>query len=99
MVATDLRGLNGKVVLVRSARDHRDPPTAMRGTIEVGEEQGGTRVRIVLDFPQMFTTRAHRRTVTLDEEAIAQLVASEHAGTYAVTLPDRLDPAAPAGNE
>jgi hypothetical protein len=99
MLAMDLRRLNGKIVLVRSACDHRDPPTAMRGTIEVREEQGGTPVRIVLDFPQMFTTRAHRRTVTLDEEAIAQLVASEHTGTYAVTLPDRLDPGAPAGNE
>jgi hypothetical protein len=100
MNATDLRSLDGKIVLVRSARDRRNPPIAFRGTIEVRESPAGDPlVQIALEFPQMFTTRAHHRTVTLDEAAVAQLLASEHDGAYSVTLDEPLDPAAPVGNE
>jgi hypothetical protein len=99
MNATDLRSLDGKIVLVRSARDRRNPPTALRGTIEVRESAGDPHVQIALEFPQMFTTRAHHRTVTLDEATVAQLVASGHDGVYSVTIDERLDPGAPEGNE
>ena len=102
MTLTDLRALNNRIVLVKSARDHRNPPTALRGTIEVHEdpaERGTPLVQIALDFPQMFTTRAHRRTITLDRAAIDRLVASEHEGTFELTLDDRLDPEAPPGDE
>ena len=62
-----LHELEGKVVLVCSARDHRNPPTGMRGTLHVHEENGRPVVQVELDFPQMFTTRAHHLTASLDE--------------------------------
>jgi len=100
MIATDLKALNGKVVLVKSAVDRRTPPSAMRGTIEVRESEiGAPVVQIALEFPQMFTTKAHHRTIILNEEEVARLRANEYAGTFEFTLPERLDPAAPAGNE
>lgn len=87
----NLRRLNGKIVLVKSRRDHRNPPTALRGTIEVRTNPGGAPdVSLALDFPQMFTQRAHRRTIPLDPAGIAQLVRSESNGTYEFTIDDEL---------
>lgn len=102
MTLTDLRALHHKIVLVKSARDHRNPPTARRGTIEVHEDPaapGALTVRITLEFPQMFTTRAHHRTIPLDAKAIDRLLLSEREGTFELTLDEQLDPEAPAGNE
>lgn len=96
---TELQYLNGKIVLVRSSRDHRNPPTAMRGTVEVRDFGQGAMVQIALEFPQMFTTRAHHRTVTLDEAAVERLLESERDGTFDITLDEPIDPEAPAGNE
>lgn len=98
--ATDLSALDGRIVLVCSARDHHNPPTGMRGTVHVRESANGVvSVEVELDFPQMFTTRAHHRTVVLTDSEIAQLLASEHYGAFTVVLGERLDPAAPVGNE
>lgn len=101
MNVTPLSSLDGKIVLVRSAVDQRNPPTGIRGTLRVMEDAISHRpvVHIELDFPQMFTTRAHHRTVTLTEAEIAELLQSDDSGTFSVTLPDRLDPEAPPGNE
>lgn len=101
MPTTDLESLDGKIALVRSAQDHRNPETALRGTIEVRERADGGEpvVQIALEFPQMFTTRAHHRTVVLRRDEIARLLASGHDGVYEITLADRLDPEAPPGNE
>lgn len=101
MNTTDLSELDGKIVLVTSARDHRNPPTGMRGTIRVRDpdERGAQHVAIELEFPQMFLTRAHHRTITLTEPEIEQLKANNYDGTFSLTLDDRLDPEAPAGNE
>jgi hypothetical protein len=88
----DLHRLHGKIVLVKSARDHRNPPTAMRGTIEVRDNPGATpHVGLAVDFPQMFTMPAHRRTIPLDHAAIMRLLDSEHNGTYAFTIEGDLD--------
>lgn len=100
MTLVDLRTLHNKIVLVQSAQDRRDPPTAVRGTIEVHDDpcaRGTPLVQIALDFPQMFTTRAHHRTLTLDAAAVERLVASERNGTYEITLDGPLDPAAAPG--
>jgi hypothetical protein len=100
MTLTDLRTLHQKIVLVKSARDRRNPPAALRGTIEVHEdprERGTPVVQVALDFPQMFTTRAHHHTITLDAAAIERLVASERNGTYELTIDEPLDPEAPRG--
>lgn len=94
----ELDYLNGKIVLVRSARDHRNPPTAMRGTIEIREVDHHPVVQVALDFPQMFTTRAHHRTIVLTDAEVERLLGSEREGTFDVTLDGPLDPEAPPGN-
>ncbi len=73
----------------------------MRGTIRVRDEteSGGLVVQIELDFPQMFTTPAHHRTITLNDAETAQLESVNYDGTFSFRLDDRLDPEAPAGNE
>jgi hypothetical protein len=98
MNATDLSEIDGKIVLVSSARDHRNPPTAMRGTIRVREDPGRAQplIQIELEFPQMFTTRAHHRTLTLTDLECAQLLQSNYDGTFSVTIEGNLDPEAPA---
>ncbi len=99
MNATAFRDLDGKVVLVTSALDHRNPPTGRRGTLHVTDTGDGTPViEVELEFPQMFTTRAHVRRARLSDREVAQLLASEHYGAFTVTLHDRLDPDAPAGD-
>jgi hypothetical protein len=87
----DLHALQGRVVLVKSTRDRRNPPTGMRGWIEV-VDSGGARpvVRIAVEFPQMFTQPAHHRTFVLDEARLAQLLASERNGTFEFTIDDEL---------
>jgi hypothetical protein len=100
MNALDLRELNGKLVLVCSAQDYRNPPTGRRGTIFVQEATNGRQqVEVEIEFPQMFTTPAHVRRAILSDDEVAQMLASEHYGAFTVTLKDRLDPVAPAGNE
>jgi hypothetical protein len=99
MISTDVSHLDGKLVLVASARDWRNPPTGRRGTIFVRERDGAPLVQISVDFPQMFTVSAHQRTITLDDAAVARLLESERDGTYQFTVDDRLDPEAPPGNE
>jgi hypothetical protein len=96
MNATDLSEIDGKIVLVSSARDHRNPPTAMRGTIRVREDPGRAQplVQIELEFPQMFTSRAHHRALTLTASELGQLLQSTGDGTFAVTVDDHLDPEA-----
>lgn len=87
-----VRRLDGKIVLVKSRRDRRNPPTAMRGWIEVHENPGGAPdVRIAVDFPQMFTMRAHRRSIPLDHAGVTRLLDSEYNGTFEYTLDEELE--------
>ena len=100
----DLRALDGRVVLVKTTRDHRNPPTGMRGFIEVRpQEEGASRivgaglsrdrpvtVNIVVEFPQMFTGVAHHRTIPLNESGLERLLASERNGTFEYTIDDEL---------
>lgn len=89
--ATDLRPLNGRVVLVKSSRDQRTPPTAMRGSIEVRDKAGAEpEVFVAVEFPQMFTTPAHHRTIALDRRAVENLLASECNGTFEFTIDEEL---------
>ena len=90
--ARNLRELNGRVVLVKSSRDRRNPATALRGSIEVREHPDAEPlVNIAVDFPQMFTRPAQRRTITLDEAALARLLASERNGAFEFTIDDELE--------
>ena len=89
--AANLSDLNGRVVLVKSSRDTHNPPTGIRGWIEVRDEPGVTpEVRINLDFPQMFSSKAHHRTIVLDALALERLLASERNGTYEFTIDGEL---------
>ena len=89
--ANALRELHGRVVLVKSSRDHHNPPTAMRGWIEVSENPGvAPVVSIAVEFPQMFSRPAHHRTFPLDDAALERLLASERNGAYEFTLDDEL---------
>lgn len=93
MNVIDLSELDGKIVLVSSARDHRNPPTAMRGTIRVREDPGGPQpmIQVELEFPQMFTTCARHRDITLSDSECAQLLQSNGDGTFLVTIDRPLD--------
>jgi hypothetical protein len=94
MTLTDLHNLHNKIVLVKSARDRRNPPTAIRGTIEVHDDparRGSPLVRIALDYPQMFRTRAQHHTLTLDSAMLERLLASERNGTFELTVEDTLE--------
>ena len=91
MRALDLRTLQGRNVLVTSAGDQRNPPTGLRGWIETRELAGGdVAVSLVVEFPQMFTSTAHRRTIALSPADVARLLASERAGAFAFELADTL---------
>jgi hypothetical protein len=95
--STDLRALNGKVVLVKSAHDLRNPPTALRGSLavrEIGESFESSQrpeVHVVLTFPDMFNRAAHEEMIPLSEEEIARLVASERDGTFEITIDHSFD--------
>jgi hypothetical protein len=89
---TDLRRLDGKIVLVKSTVDHCNPQTAMRGTILVHEGPGGKpEVNIEFDVPQMFRQTAHHRTLTLNATDVLRLCESEHNGVFEFTTDERLD--------
>jgi hypothetical protein len=95
----ELLRLQDRIVLVKSSRDHRNPQTALRGTLEVHDVPAARPlVNLVIEFPQMFTMRAHRRTIPLEEEALTRLLQSERNGTFEITLDEELEPNAP-GNE
>lgn len=89
--ATTLLSLNGRMVFVKSARDHRNPPTAMRGWLEVHDAPDATpEIAIAVEFPQMFRTVAHRRTIPLDRATLTRLLESEHDGMFEFTIDDEL---------
>ena len=63
----------------------------MRGWIEVPAQAEVTgEVSVVVEFPQMFSTRAHHRSIRLDESSFAQLLASERSGIFEFTIDDEL---------
>jgi hypothetical protein len=92
--AADLHGLSRAIVLVKSSRDRRNPPTALRGTIQVYESNDGAAatVKVELDYPQMFESPAHHRLITLNAAQVDELISSEHDGVYQVTVDDDLNP-------
>lgn len=87
----DLRELNGRIVFVKTNRDHRNPPTGIRGWLEVHDSsRGEPEVCVAVEFPQMFTQRAHHKTFPLDHAALARLLESERNGTFEITIDDEL---------
>jgi len=100
MNPADLSQLHQKVVLVTSAVDTHNPPTGRRGTLVV-ERNGGDAalVSVEIDFPEMFTSRAHRRRIVLSREQTEQLMQTGHYGAYSLRIAERLDPELVPGND
>lgn len=97
-----VRRLDGKIVLVESAEDRGNPPAGARGTIEVRDASADASdpvVQIALEFPQMFTTQAHHRTILLTTAQVGELLASERNGACEIVLHQRLDADSSPGNE
>jgi len=100
MTTAERLRLHGHSVLVRSAKDRRNPPTALRGTIDVQTTEDRPRVRLVLEYPDMFTVPAHQGIIELNDEQAQQLLASEHGGVFEFTIDEPLDPQLPdPGNQ
>ena len=92
MAESDLLRLHGKIVLVKSSRDHHTPQAAIRGTIVVHENAPSSpEVGIEFDVPQMFRQTAHHRTLRLTAPEIARLSASEYNGVFEFTTDEPLD--------
>ena len=93
---SDVRNrIHGHSVLVRSSRDQHNPPTALRGTIDAqpaDQAEAGSGVRIVLEYPDMFTAPAHQGIIDLDEAAADRLAASEHDGVFEFEVDTALVP-------
>lgn len=90
MLASELKNLNGKSVLVRSTSDEKNPPVGVRGWIHVvntGETEGEAKVEIILEFPDMFNEPAHERVIILRDDGIDRLLASEVNGAFQLTIP------------
>lgn len=89
---TDLERLNGKIVLVKSTQDRRNPSAAMRGTIELRRNPNAPPdVSLTIEFPQMYNSLAHHRTILLDHADVTRLLASEYNGTFEFTIDDELE--------
>jgi hypothetical protein len=90
--ARELLKLHGATVLVddRSAREN---PVALRGTVEARpDEQGAPSVKIVLEYPDMFTHPAQRGVITLDAAETRRLLASNRDGVLHFTVDQLVDP-------
>lgn len=88
MPAEDLSRIDGRPVLVCPMRDHRDPPTALRGSIRVMPPAEGVArmVCVELTLPEMFTAPARQRVFPLDAATVEQFLRATPADTLTCTL-------------
>ncbi len=87
MATQDRASLHGRIVLVKSSADRRDPPTALRGTIKVvSGSDARSRVFVEVGLPDMFTAPARRREFELTEAQVAELLEQEQLGTFSCTV-------------
>lgn len=88
----ELLKLHGATVLV-DARSERTNPVALRGTVEARpDEKGHPAVKIVLEYPDMFTHPAQRGVITLDAAEARELLASDRGGVLHFTVEEIIDP-------
>jgi hypothetical protein len=93
MKPSDITQLNGQSVLVKSTADHRDPPTALRGTIDAkAGPTGRPDVKIVLEYPDMNNTAARRGVIPVGEPDAERLLAQGKDGVCEYTINRPLDP-------
>ncbi len=90
---SDLTHLNGQSVLVESSVDRRDPPTALRGTIEARREpEGKPVVKIVLEYPDMNNSAARRGIIPIEGPDVTRLLAGERDGVFYFTIDRPFEP-------
>ena len=95
MNRSDITQLNGRSVLVKSRRDRRDPPTALRGTIEAHPGPGGRPdVKIVLEYPDMNNAAARRGIIPVGEQDAERLLAQGRDGVCEHIIDGSLEPGA-----
>jgi hypothetical protein len=85
MNAAELKKLEGRNVLVRSTADRHRPTVGVRGSIHLVRSEthpAEPKFEVVLDFPDMYTSRAHERIFVLQDDEVARLLAAENTGTY-----------------
>jgi hypothetical protein len=76
--------LHGRTVLVRTAGDPHNPAVALRGTLQVVPEpmfSDRPRVKLVVNYPDMFTAPAHQRVFELGEAETQRLLAAASNST------------------
>ena len=69
--------LEGRTVLVRTAGDPHNPAIALRGTLQIVAEpmfSDRPRVKLAVNYPDMFTAPAHQRVFDLDDALIQRLL-------------------------
>ena len=89
---SDITPLHGQSVLVRSSADHRNPPIALRGTIEARTDEGGRPVvKIVIEHPDMCNRASHQEVIPVSPHELHRLRATEHEGVYEYTIRTELD--------
>lgn len=93
MNRSELTQLNGQSVLVKSTADHRDPPAALRGTIEARPgARGRPEVKIVLEYPDMNNSAAHHGVIPVNERDAERLLAQGREGVCEYTIDRPLNP-------
>lgn len=79
--AQELIRLHGASVLVESRNDEANPPVALRGTVEARPDAAGRpTVKIIVEYPDMFTHPAARGVIDLNGAEVAELMASNRGG-------------------
>ena len=98
----EVRALNRRSVLVRCTGDAQHHEVAYRGTLEVHEDpvvRGLPLVQVVLGFPQMAVSSDLPCTITLDEAAVARLLAAHRRGVQELCIGGPGVPPIPASDE
>lgn len=89
----ELIRLHGATVLVEARHDQANPPVALRGTVEARpDEAGRPTVKIILEYPDMFTHPAARGVIDLNGAEVADLMASNRDGVLRHRVDEIRDP-------
>jgi hypothetical protein len=93
MNRSDLTQLNGQSILVKSTADRRDPPVALRGTLNAEPgARGEPEVKIVLEYPDMCNTAAHHGIIPVPAQDVERLLAQGRDGVYEYTIDRPIEP-------
>lgn len=98
MSLQEVRALNRRSIVVRFPGEAGRDPATCRGTLEVHEDpvvRGLPLVQVVLCFPHLLVGSEVPPTLTLDEKAVAHLLAEHRRGVLELEIERPLSPAPP----